>query len=163
MKSLNALDKMLVLTKLKSKTKIQLTLQIPLEIYNDISLFIETCKLNGTTINGMLSLIFINGYQLYKDFLKEDIDSLMEMNFIVSYFQKMYKELVQYSNETWVMNKPSILLAEELCRKSQFGKLPEFINYIDNHRMSVVGDKILLTEVHILKLFKSYMESSNGE
>lgn len=163
MKSLNALDKMLVINKFKSKNKMQITLQIPMDIYNDITLFIETCKLNGTKITGMFTLIFVNGYSLYKEFLSLGIDSLMEMNFIISYFQKLYRELVQYSNETWVMNRPSILLAEELCRKSQFGRLPEFITYIDNHRMSVVGDRILLTEEHILKLFKSYMESSNGE
>lgn len=158
MKSLNALDKLLVLTKLKSKNKIQINIQIPMDIYNDIALFKESCKLNGTNINGLFSLIFINGYSLYKNYLELGIDGLLEINFVISYFQKIYRELTQYSTTDWVMNNEAIKMTYKLCKHSQLGNFNEFIEFINKHRLGVIGDRILLTETNIITLFEKYLE-----
>lgn len=156
MKSVDAY-KFQILDKLKTKTKIPVTLNIPTDIYNDIKIFIESCRINGTNIQNLFTLIFVNGYLIYKRFIKNGIFSIMEMNFIISYFNKLYDSLGDYSQESWVMSSSAILVAVGLCNASRNASFGEFIEFINTNRLSVVGDVVLLKPKDVQLLFKIYL------
>ena len=158
MKSVDAY-KFQILEKLKTKTKIPVTINVPSVIYNDIKIFIEMCRINGTNIQNLFTLIFVNGYLIYKRFIKSGIFSIMEMNFVISYFNKLYDGLDEYSQESWVMNHSAIAIAIGLCGGAKCANIGEFLEFINQNRISIIGDVVLLKPVHVKELFKNYVRS----
>lgn len=151
-----------ILEKLKTKTKIPVTINVPSVIHNDIKIFIETCRINGTNLQNLFSLIFVNGYLMYKRFINNGIFSIMEMNFIISYFNKIYDGLVEYSQESWFMNHSAIAVAVGLCGGAKDANIGEFLEFINQNRIAVIGDVVLLKPVHVKELFKIYIRKKRN-
>lgn len=142
MKSVNAYDKFLVIEKLKTQTKIPVTIYVPTVVNNHIHMFIESCKLNGTNITNLFTLIFMNGYSIYKKFLDKGIDSVMEMNYVISYFLKVFDNVVSSSQNEWSLNQPAMIFLYSMCEKYNLD-FYEMLEYINNNR-HIVGDRLVL-------------------
>lgn len=155
-KSINAYDKFLVIEKLKTQTKIPVTIYVPTVVNNHIHLFIESCKLNGTNITNLFTLIFMNGYSLYKKFLDKGIDSIMEMNYVISYFLKVFDNVVSSSQNEWSMNQPAIIFMASMCEKYKLD-FYEVLEYVGKNRY-IVGDRLVLEVKDIVTIFKKYKE-----
>lgn len=142
MKSVNAYDKFLVIEKLKTQTKIPVTIYVPTVVNNHIHMFIESCKLNGTNITNLFTLIFMNGYSIYKKFLDKGINSVMEMNYVISYFLKVFDNVVSSSQNEWSLNQPAMIFLHSMCEKYNLD-FYEMLEYINNNR-HIVGDRLVL-------------------
>ncbi len=153
-KSTNAYDKFLVIEKLKTQTKIPVTIYVPTVVNNHIRLFIESCKLNGTNITNLFTLIFMNGYSLYKKFLDKGIDSIMEMNYIISYFLKVFDNVVSSSQNEWSMNQPAIIFLVSMCEKYKLD-ICELLEYVGKNRY-IVGERLVLEAKDIDMIFEKY-------
>lgn len=152
------ISKLKVIGYFKTKTKKQITLSIPADIYNDIEYFFETCKLNGTDLKTFLTIIFVNSYTIYKQFMSNGISSLLQMNYVVTFFSRFMREIIKYSENQCAITLKGAVVMKKLCEQHNI-EIERFSYYIETERYDVVKDKVTLTDKDIQMLFKRYLEN----
>lgn len=133
----------------------------------DIKMFMESCKLNGTNIGNLFTMIFDLGYSLYKKFVTKGVTSVPEMDRVCSFASANLESIMQLSYTECVFDISAIVeiirIRQEECKKLLNGVeyFKQFIREIDiNDVRSVFGkDKFVLNKNDINILWNRFIEN----
>lgn len=121
----------------------------------DIKMFMESCKLNGTNVGNLFTMIFDLGYSLYKKFVTKGVTSVPEMDRVCSFASANLESIMQLSYTECVFDTSAVVELLKINDKKFFKKL-ELNNIHD-----VFGrDKFVLNKNDIRILFNRYTEKS---
>jgi hypothetical protein len=150
-----AIDKQTALGRVKNITKCSIMVDIAMDMCVDIKMFMESCKLNGTNIGNLFTMIFDLGYSLYKKFVTKGVTSVPEMDRVCSFASANLESIMQLSYTECVFDTSAVVELLKINDKKFFKKL-ELNNIHD-----VFGrDKFVLNKNDIRILFNRYTEKS---
>lgn len=140
---------------------------IAMDMCVDIKMFMESCKLNGTNIGNLFTMIFDLGYSLYKKFVTKGVTSVPEMDRVCSFASANLESIMQLSYTECVFDTNAIVeiirIRQEECKKLLNGVeyFKQFIREIDiNDVRSVFGkDKFVLNKNDINILWNRFIEN----
>lgn len=119
----------------------------------DIKMFMESCKLNGTNIGNLFTMIFDLGYSLYKKFVTKGVTSVPEMDRVCSFASANLESIMQLSYTECVFDTSAVVELLKINDKKFFKTLKL------NDICSVFGnDKFVLNGNDIRILFNRYTE-----
>ena len=128
---------------------------IAMDMCVDIKMFMESCKLNGTNIGNLFTMIFDLGYSLYKKFVTKGVTSVPEMDRVCSFASANLESIMQLSYTECVFDTSAVVELLKINDKKFFKTLE--LNYIH----SVFGnDKFVMNGNDIKLLFNKYMEKN---
>lgn len=128
---------------------------IAMDMCVDIKMFMESCKLNGTNIGNLFTMIFDLGYSLYKKFVTKGVTSVPEMDRVCSFASANLESIMQLSYTECVFDTSAVVELLKINDKKFFKTLE--LNYIH----SVFGnEKFVMNGNDIKILFNKYMEKS---
>jgi hypothetical protein len=162
-----AIDKQKALGRVKNITKCSIMVDIAMDMCVDIKMFMESCKLNGTNIGNLFTMIFDLGYSLYKKFVIKGVTSVPEMDRVCSFASANLESIMQLSYTECVFDTSAIV--EILKLRNEQSKYLNGIGLVDrffkslelNDIRSVFGnDKFVLNGNDIRILFNRYVEKS---
>lgn len=119
----------------------------------DIKMFMESCKLNGTNIGNLFTMIFDLGYSLYKKFVTKGVTSVPEMDRVCSFASANLESIMQLSYTECVFDTSAVVELLKINDK-KFFKTLELTDIRD-----VFGrDKFVLNKNDIRIMFNRYTE-----
>ncbi len=128
---------------------------IAMDMCVDIKMFMESCKLNGTNIGNLFTMIFDLGYSLYKKFVTKGVTSVPEMDRVCSFASANLESIMQLSYTECVFDTSAVVELLKINDKKFFKTIE--LNYIH----SVFGnEKFVMNGNDIKILFNKYMEKS---
>ena len=126
---------------------------IAMDMCVDIKMFMESCKLNGTNIGNLFTMIFDLGYSLYKKFVTKGVTSVPEMDRVCSFASANLESIMQLSYTECVFDTSAVVELLKINDKKFFKTLKL------NDICSVFGnDKFVLNGNDIRILFNRYTE-----
>ena len=126
---------------------------IAMDMCVDIKMFMESCKLNGTNIGNLFTMIFDLGYSLYKKFVTKGVTSVPEMDRVCSFASANLESIMQLSYTECVFDTSAVVELLKINDK-KFFKTVEL-----NDIRSVFGnDKFVMNGNDIRILFNRYVE-----
>ena len=148
-----AIDKQTALGRVKNITKCSIMVDIAMDMCVDIKMFMESCKLNGTNIGNLFTMIFDLGYSLYKKFVTKGVTSVPEMDRVCSFASANLESIMQLSYTECVFDTSAVVELLKINDK-KFFKTVEL-----NDIRSVFGnDKFVMNGNDIRILFNRYVE-----
>lgn len=148
-----AIDKQTALGRVKNITKCSIMVDIAMDMCVDIKMFMESCKLNGTNIGNLFTMIFDLGYSLYKKFVTKGVTSVPEMDRVCSFASANLESIMQLSYTECVFDTSAVVELLKINDKKFFKTLEL------NDICSVFGnDKFVLNGNDIRILFNRYTE-----
>lgn len=148
-----AIDKQTALGRVKNITKCSIMVDIAMDMCVDIKMFMESCKLNGTNIGNLFTMIFDLGYSLYKKFVTKGVTSVPEMDRVCSFASANLESIMQLSYTECVFDTSAVVELLKINDK-KFFKTLELTDIRD-----VFGrDKYVLNKNDIRIMFNRYTE-----
>ena len=120
-----AIDKQTALGRVKNITKCSIMVDIAMDMCVDIKMFMESCKLNGTNIGNLFTMIFDLGYSLYKKFVTKGVTSVPEMDRVCSFASANLESIS--SLETKIAEMESKLESNTIKIEAKLTKLEELV------------------------------------
>ena len=121
----------------------------------DIKMFMESCKLNGTNIGNLFTMIFDLGYSLYKKFVTKGVTSVPEMDRVCSFASANLESIMQLSYTECVFDTSAVVELLKINDKKFFKTLE-----LNDIRSVFGNDKFVLNGNDIRILFNRYVEKS---
>lgn len=128
---------------------------IAMDMCVDIKMFMETCKLNGTNIGNLFTMIFDLGYSLYKKFVTKGVTSVPEMDRVCSFASANLESIMQLSYTECVFDISAVVELLKINDKKFFKTLE-----LNDIRSVFGNDKFVLNGNDIRILFNRYVEKS---
>ena len=150
-----AIDKQTALGRVKNITKCSIMVDIALDMCVDIKMFMESCKLNGTNIGNLFTMIFDLGYSLYKKFVTKGVTSVPEMDRVCSFASANLESIMQLSYTECVFDTSAVVELLKINDKKFFKTLE-----LNDIRSVFGNDKFVLNGNDIRILFNRYVEKS---
>ena len=119
----------------------------------DIKMFMETCKLNGTNIGNLFTMIFDLGYSLYKKFVTKGVTSVPEMDRVCSFVSANLESIMQLSYTECVFDTSAVVELLKINDKKFFKTLE-----LNDIRSVFGNDKFVMNGNDIKIMFNRYME-----
>lgn len=148
-----AIDKQTALGRVKNITKCSIMVDIALDMCVDIKMFMESCKLNGTNIGNLFTMIFDLGYSLYKKFVTKGVTSVPEMDRVCSFASANLESIMQLSYTECVFDTSAVVELLKINDKKFFKTLE-----LNDIRSVFGNDKFVLNKNDIRILFNRYTE-----
>ena len=126
---------------------------IALDMCVDIKMFMESCKLNGTNIGNLFTMIFDLGYSLYKKFVTKGVTSVPEMDRVCSFASANLESIMQLSYTECVFDTSAVVELLKINDKKFFKTLE-----LNDIRSVFGNDKFVLNKNDIRILFNRYTE-----
>lgn len=150
-----AIDKQTALGRVKNITKCSIMVDIAIDMCVDIKMFMESCKLNGTNIGNLFTMIFDLGYSLYKKFVTKGVTSVPEMDRVCSFASVNLESIMQLSYTECVFDISAVVELLKINDKKFFKTLE-----LNDIRSVFGNDKFVLNGNDIRILFNRYVEKS---
>lgn len=151
----HAIDKQTALGRVKNITKCSIMVDIAMDMCVDIKMFMESCKLNGTNIGNLFTMIFDLGYSLYKKFVTKGVTSVPEMDRVCSFASANLESIMQLSYTECVFDTSAVVELLKINDKKFFKTLE-----LNDIRSVFGNDKFVLNGNDIRILFNRYVEKS---
>lgn len=119
----------------------------------DIKMFMESCKLNGTNIGNLFTMIFDLGYSLYKKFVTKGVTSVPEMDRVCSFASANLESIMQLSYTECVFDTSAVVELLKINDKNFFKTLE-----LNDIRDVFGRDKFVLNKNDIRIMFNRYTE-----
>ena len=148
-----AIDKQTALGRVKNITKCSIMVDIAMDMCVDIQMFMESCKLNGTNIGNLFTMIFDLGYSLYKKFVTKGVTSVPEMDRVCSFASANLESIMQLSYTECVFDTSAVVELLKINDKKFFKTLE-----LNDIRSVFGNDKFVLNKNDIRILFNRYTE-----
>lgn len=121
----------------------------------DIKMFMESCKLNGTNIGNLFTMIFDLGYSLYKKFVTKGVTSVPEMDRVCSFASANLESIMQLSYTECVFDTSAVVELLKINDKKFFKTLE-----LNDIRSVFGNEKFVMNGNDIKILFNKYVEKS---
>lgn len=121
----------------------------------DIQMFMESCKLNGTNIGNLFTMIFDLGYSLYKKFVTKGVTSVPEMDRVCSFASANLESIMQLSYTECVFDTSAVVELLKINDKKFFKTLE-----LNDIRSVFGNEKFVMNGNDIKILFNRYVEKS---
>lgn len=128
---------------------------IAMDMCVDIKMFMESCKLNGTNIGNLFTMIFDLGYSLYKKFVTKGVTSVPEMDRVCSFASTNLESIMQLSYIECVFDTSAVIELLKINDKKFFKTLE-----LNDIRDVFGRDKFVLNKNDIRILFDRYVEKN---
>ena len=126
---------------------------IAMDMCVDIKMFMESCKLNGTNIGNLFTMIFDLGYSLYKKFVTKGVTSVPEMDRVCSFASANLESIMQLSYTECVFDTSAVVELLKINDKNFFKTLE-----LNDIRDVFGRDKFVLNKNDIRIMFNRYTE-----
>lgn len=150
-----AIDKQTALGRVKNITKCSIMVDIAMDMCVDIKMFMESCKLNGTNIENLFTMIFDLGYSLYRKFVTKGVTSVPEMDRVCSFASVNLESIMQLSYTECVFDTSAVVELLKINDKKFFKTLE-----LNDIRSVFGNDKFVLNGNDIRILFDRYVEKN---
>ena len=128
---------------------------IAMDMCVDIQMFMESCKLNGTNIGNLFTMIFDLGYSLYKKFVTKGVTSVPEMDRVCSFASANLESIMQLSYTECVFDTSAVVELLKINDKKFFKTLE-----LNDIRSVFGNEKFVMNGNDIKILFNRYVEKS---
>lgn len=128
---------------------------IAMDMCVDIKMFMESCKLNGTNIENLFTMIFDLGYSLYRKFVTKGVTSVPEMDRVCSFASVNLESIMQLSYTECVFDTSAVVELLKINDKKFFKTLE-----LNDIRSVFGNDKFVLNGNDIRILFDRYVEKN---
>lgn len=148
------IDKQKAIGRIKNIIKNTVSVEIPSDMNNELTMFMESCKLNGISLKNLFTMVFDCGYHLYKKFVTKNITSVPEMERVCSFVEANLESIMELSYTECVFDMSGVVELLKINDK-KFFKTFEL-----NDIRSVFGnDKFVMNGNDIRILFNRYVEN----